>query len=463
MLRIPVLTACLAAVALVAVPGAWAADFGGTPEAQRAAGEELGRLAHTYGFPLLEFERTRATDLKRSAPLNVLANTRKLADADDRSVVAPNVDTLYSVAQLDLGKEPVVLRLPRHGSRYYVFEFLDPYTNVVGYIGRRLNGGGAGTWAISWTGGKRVALPKGVRRFNSPYRRLWVIGRTLLRGERDLPAARRLMARYRSGPLSRLRSGRLSKPVVRRSIRDTSTLPRGLALLDELGRAIRRNPPPKRDAPVLARLRQGGIGPGLAPSRAGLPRPVLDGLAAGVDAEAAELGPRARAKVFTQALSTGGWYSADPDIGDYGTDYTLRAEIAEVGLGANTVEEAVYPIAFADRTGAPFTGARGYRLTFRRGALPPARAFWSLTMYDLEGYLVGNAANVYAVGDSHPPLRRRSDGSIVVAIQRERPAERDVNWLPAPAGAFRLNLRLYEPTKAVLGGRWRPPGVEPVG
>jgi hypothetical protein len=153
----------------------------------------------------------------------------------------------------------------------------------------------------------------------------------------------------------------------------------------------------------------------------------------------------------------------NPIIGDYGTDYTFRAGVAAIGLGANTPIESVYPTGFGDADGRPFDGASRYRLTFARDDLPPARGFWSLTMYDEDGYLVANPQRRHAVGDSHPPLRRKPDGSIVIVLQRTAPAERDVNWLPTPAGSFRINLRLYLPERRVLDGTWRPPPVRRVG
>ena len=112
-------------------------------------------------------------------------------------------------------------------------------------------------------------------------------------------------------------------------------------------------------------------------------------------------------------------------------------------------------------SGQPLTGTRRYRIVFARGQMPPARAFWSLTLYDAAGYLVANPLHRYAIGSSHPPLVRASDGSIVVVISHSRPSGSGTNWLPAPSGQFRLNLRLYWPTSSALSGRWQPPGVNP--
>ena len=164
-----------------------------------------------------------------------------------------------------------------------------------------------------------------------------------------------------------------------------------------------------------------------------------------------------------QSVAAKGWITADPDIGDFGTDYRLRAEIAVVGIGANTPEEAIYPGALADSDGNLLDGANDYRMVFPAGAMPPARYFWSLTMYDREGFLVANPIDRYSIGPSHPPLVKKPDGSIVVALQHDEPTGARVNWLPTPSAGFRLNLRLYGPSKAARNGTWRPPPVTKVG
>jgi hypothetical protein len=163
--------------------------------------------------------------------------------------------------------------------------------------------------------------------------------------------------------------------------------------------------------------------------------------------------------VLSEALKTGGWLLPASNIGDYGTDYEFRAVVAVVGLGANTPDEAIYPTGIADSSGALFNGSNDYRLTFPPGDAPPAKYFWSLTMYDSDGYLVPNSIDRYSLGPSHPPLLTKPDGSIVIAIQRSAPAESGVNWLPAPPAGFRLNLRLYGPSRAARTGAWRPPAV----
>lgn len=453
-----------AAVALAA-PGPANADVP-TP----AQAEALGKQAYDYGFPLLEFLRVRreqtsvgCPDGRGNAPVNSFSNAKGFANAAARTVVAPNTDTLYSIAHLDLGKGPIVLSHPRMGKRYYSFELLDPYTNVIDIPGLREDGGSAGSYLIRWdrkpAKRKHAAADRVIR---SKYRRVWVIGRTLATNAKDQRRAHKLMARYRltlpSGKPRRFRKG--CKPGEPGKYPTPAT---GPEFIGALNAALAKNAPPKRDEPLLAQLRPLGVGPGLSPETAGLPGDVRASVYKGVADEAAALPGSSRLTVFTEALRTSGWLLPPGNIGDYGTDYAFRALIAVVGLGANTPIEAIYPSGIADAGGALYNGANSYRLTFAPGQPPPARYFWSLTMYDSNGYLVPNPIDRYSVGPSHPPLLRRGDGSIVVAIQPTPPTEANVNWLPSRPGGFRLSLRLYGPSKAARTGAWRPPGVVKVG
>ena len=152
------------------------------------------------------------------------------------------------------------------------------------------------------------------------------------------------------------------------------------------------------------------------------------------------------------------------DTGDYGTDYVERAGVAALGLGENTPQEAMYITGLTDSIGQTLEGASSYTIVFPKGQAPPARAFWSVTVYSALGYVIANPAHRYAVGSSHPPLIRRPDGSIVIVLQPSKPTEAGVNWLPTPAsGAFRLTLRIYWPEASALDGAWKPPPIVPTG
>ena len=451
----------LTAILLVFVSPAGATDFGATDIEQRAAGVAMGKEAYQYGFPLTEFGLIRAADLKLSAPLNVLANAQELATPSAKGVVAPNTDTLYSLAQIDLAKGPVVLKVPKMDGRYWTFEFVEPYTNVVGYIGSRLNGFKGGTWALHWDGAAaQPALPKGVKAFKSSSRRLWVIGRTLVSGSKDQAKAKRLMAQYRLGTLAALKAGKaLPAPRKLTPGRPKTVEPTGLAFLDFLSASMTADPPPIRDAEIVARMQQYGIGVGLKTSAADLPAPVLEGLASGVDAAAAALPMESKLPVLTQAKANGGWYNPAAQVGAFGTDYLMRARVALLGIGINTPIESTYPTALTDADGNMLSGANSYRMTFKAGQLPPVKGFWSLTMYDSDGYLVPNAAKIYALGSDHPGLKLNKNGSVTVAVQVKRPADKTINWLPAPPAGFRLNMRLYIPSQSILNGIWKPPSI----
>ena len=150
-------------------------------------------------------------------------------------------------------------------------------------------------------------------------------------------------------------------------------------------------------------------------------------------------------------------------MGVYGNYYLKRALVAEVGLGANQPDDAIYPLNVGDTDGKPLDGSSNYILHFSKDELPPVGAFWSATMYDHEGYQVANAINRFAIGD-RDALKHNADGSLDIYIQHEKPAEDKVpNWLPSPAkGTLGVTMRLYAPKPAALDGRWAPPAIKRV-
>lgn len=450
-----ILTAALAAMAVTAAP----APARGTAVEQRAY--RTGLAAYVYGFPPV-LSRLSADKI----PPQTLLSINAVSTPDARAIVLPNVDTPYTVANLDLAAEPLVLHVPAIDGRYYVFEFLDAYTNVIGYVGTRTTGTAAGDYALTGPGFTGT-LPAGVKRISSPTNAIVVVGRTLLRGADDLPAVRHIQEQYGLTPLSAVAAGEPPKPG---PILDASpqrvppVLPQGLAFFDTLGDILAAEPPPARDHAILQRLAKAGIGPGRHPSTEALPAAVLHGLRRAASAGPARI--RAMVATFSRRAHAGGrgWSLVTKGIGAYGTDYRLRAVTAKVGLWANTAQEAFYPDADLDAAGRRLDGHHRYVVRFARGRLPPARAFWSLTLYDKDLFLYPNALDRYALGDRSPGLRRDADGGLTIYVQHTRPpAGRVANWLPAPATPFTLTLRLYEPSPRALSGRWKPPGIRRVG
>jgi hypothetical protein len=216
---------------------------------------------------------------------------------------------------------------------------------------------------------------------------------------------------------------------------------------------MKQNPPHVTDWSILARMKRIGFEPGKSFDAGKISDEAL--------AQAAVAGfNRMRDKAPTLARVTNGWQMNTDTMGVYGNFYLKRAIVALVGLGANQVEDAIYPLNHSDADGKPVTGEKNYVLRFSKDELPPADAFWSLTLYDGEGFQVANRLNRFAIGD-RDPLKFNADGSLDLSVQHESPGpERETNWLPAPeSGPLGLTLRLYAPKPQVADGRWNPPPI----
>jgi len=399
--------------------------------------------AYVYGFAPVSVAQTTLR-----FPENALISIAALTNPSTRTVVLPNHDTTYTVGRLQLAAGPRVLDVPDTHGRYYVIQFLDAYSNPFAYVGRRTTGTKAGSYVVvppRYTG----SLPAGVKRIESPTNLVWVLGRTLVRDEADMPAVAQLMANYRITPLDAWTEGQRTNPLVLGSFPATPPveIPTGAAFFARLEEVLQRDPPPKRDTCAVKAFAHG-----LAAQ-------------ARVRAAAARAGATLIAKAAATANRFGvkrynGWLYPGPYIGAYGRNYLGRAIVATEALGANTRPETVYPIAVADVNGRPLSGRHRYTIRFPRGQLPPANAFWSVTIYNKQRYLVPNPIDRYAIGDRTKGLRRGRDGSLTIYVQHARPrGARAANWLPAPSGRFRLAMRIYEPRRSVLTGRWLPPPI----
>jgi hypothetical protein len=464
-----------------ALPGASAAaaynpnDPAQAAEYQRAL--DLGVQAYVYGYPLLDTTRVFLTstsvnvpDGAGAGPVNQFSHIRRLANPSDKTVVAPNHDTLYSMAWLDLRSQPIVVHMPVVRRRFVVFELVDPYTENFANIGSV--GHPPGDYAVTppgWHG----RLPKGVRRIRSTYTRVWIIGRTYIRDAADTPNVVRIQNEYSLTPLSKWGTNyRPTPPKHRRTRPKHYTVPgtasgqNPLAFFDALGDELEQFPPPVRDRPLLRGLATVGIGPGMHPSTNGsldaaTRQGLHDAIAAGAQQVTADL-----QKLFLSiAPKHNGWLVAR--TGTYGTDYSGRAVTDRIGLGAPVSTLAMYPFTITDADLHPLSGANRYVAHVPASDLPfPARSFWSMTVYGSSGLFVPNKAHIYLVND-RTPLHYNRDRSLDIYIQPKAPgnAIQRRNWLPSPLGrAFRLIMRLYKPIDVggiISGSSWEPPAVLP--
>jgi hypothetical protein len=408
----------------------------------------LGKLGYEYGYPLLRFYEIRLEGLSVASE-NELEHSRNLSGPESQDFRAPNADTLYSTAHLDLRDEPVVLTVPAvDDDRYYSFQFVDPYTSTAGYVGTRTTGRDAGHFAIvppGWTG----VLPSGVERLEVPYDHLYGFARTGTNEDGTLDDEHKIQDEYRLTSVSEFSQSGPAGPAPQPSgTPQDFALPGGLRFFDALGSGLRTAPPPAADDPLLDRLATVGVGPGAKPST---DRNLSSGTKAGLRAA---VGWRRTCGGSSDVRN--GWNFPPPHIGDFGTDYCLRANLARGGLGVNTREESVYAGTSRDSFGIRLTGDRNY--VIHLASPPPADAFWSFTVYGPDGFLAPNPINRYALGD-RSGLRTNEDGSIDLYLSTDGDVPYRSNWLPTPAGPFSLLLRLYVPQTAALDGTWSPPPV----
>jgi hypothetical protein len=469
-------TAAAGGVALSALQAGRTAPFlsPGSALAQTPAPDDLTAAAvdaWLYGYPLLSIAITgqQSTNVTApqdfQAPPNQFASLREFPDASFTAVVAPNVDTLYSSAFLDLAAEPIVFQWPDMGDRYFLFPILDGWSDVVMSPGSRTTGEGAGTLVIAgpdWVGTTPagIDLPADTIGLRVPTNLAWVIGRIYCSGTtEDYAAVHAIQDQLRLVPLSAWGSDYTPPAGTVDAAVDMTTAPveqvNTMAAADYFGQLadlIGANPPSPADAPILSSMAALGIEPGKPFDFNALDPAVQQALEAAPKAGLAKL-PEGAA---TAGKMENGWLVLLHG-GDYGTDYLLRAYVALLGLGANLPEDALYPDSHTDSAGQPLDGTSNYVVHFDSD--PPVKGFWSLTAYTAERFLVPNALNRFALR-GNDPLVKNADGSFDLYLQAKSPgADKEANWLPVPAAAFSMTMRAYWPEEAIIDGTWKMPTI----
>jgi hypothetical protein len=440
--------------------------------------EDLARQAAIYLFPVVEMYRTRwnATVNDKNpvrGKLNRFLHVPVLATSRSRAVTTPNTDTLYSSAWLDLSVEPLFLTVPDMAERYYSFAFMSLFTDNFAYVCRRLDGGKPRPRMIvgpTWQGDYERDLIL----VRAPTNSVWLLGRILVDGPSDLPTVRALQARTL-----------LETPDMRneRRILETRELMRQRTIappesvadwpapsrddpfdLFEVGmRALGESPLGERDKAVMEEFAPLKLRPGRKFDLRAFSAAEREAIKSGI--------ARARDEIRSASRQWGrianGWTYPKNNLGNFGDAYLYRALVALSGLAALETAEATYLTCNSDADGRALDGGGGkqrYVLRFPAGGLPPARAFWSLTMYEVtpEGraFFTDNPLNRYAIGDRSKGLVYGPDGSLEIHLQHAPPdGDRQANWLPAPDGPMRLVLRAYEPAPALLDGSYKVPAV----
>lgn len=432
-----------------------------SPPASAAGPDEvraIAREAYTYAFPMIENYGTmtkQVVDPSDPARIGGFGRFRHYAQVftpDNHDVVTPNNDTPYSWAWLDLRAEPWVVSVPDvPNDRYYVQQWIDLFTYNFAYIGSRTTGNGAGNYLFVGPGWKG-SVPPGIRQvFRSETQIVLTLTRTALNGPGDVDAVKAVQRGMTLQPLSAFAGTAAPPPaaaidfprydVARKRTHDF------IVYLNFLLQFTQPTDP--SEVALMRRFAKIGIGPGRPFDAATVPADTLRAIDQGVaDAQAAQ------AERGKTTHSSNGLFGSRAELGN---DYMKRALAAEMGLYGNSLAEAWYGGVVAD-------GRQASRLRFPPGQLPPAKFFWSLTVYTLpDRFLSANPLQRYSIGDRTPGLQRDADGGLTIYLGHTSPgADKTSNWLPTPAGPYSLVARLYGPSQAAMDGAWKLPALDPV-
>ena len=434
--------------------------------------------AYIYGYPLVTMEMTRRvmTNVREPegsrAPMGQFVRMRSYPDAKYRDVTAPNADTLYTTAWVDVGQEPWILSLPAAQDRYYLFPMLDGWTDVFQVPGKRTTGTGAQTYAITGPGWKGK-LPDGVKEYKSPTSLVWLLGRIYCTGTpEDYAAVHKMQDEITLVPLSSYGkpytppAGEVDPAVdMKTAVREQVNKLSADEYFTLLAKLMKDNPSAAADKAMVKKMAKLGIVPG---------QPFDTSKLGPLAKEAFDLVPKVAQDKIMRWLKEGilhgdmklehGWVFTT-QTGLYGQNYLQRALITAIGLGANRPQDAVYPTSEGPSVFEDYTGEKKYVMHFDKGQLPPAQGFWSLTMYDKDYFFVDNPLNRYSIS-ARQNLKPNNDGSVDLYIQNESPgADKESNWLPAPKDKFILMMRLYWPDEknpSILDGSWIIPKVAAV-
>lgn len=415
--------------------------------------------AYRYLFPLVLMDTTMksATNTKEAdnaghAPVNQLIHSQKLANADSKLVVTPNVDTVYTQAWLDLSKEPMIFVKPE-SDRFFQVQVLDAWTNTPTVLEK------PGTYLLTtpdWTG----TLPKNVTRVDVPTTMVWLIGRVVINGNADMKNVKAIQSNMQLLPLSAYTAKTESVPPVGTYDKKYDVVPLNAVtamdpqtFFDTANQLMTANPPADADADLLARLAALNIGPGLK-----FDTSILSGdVSTQWKAMLQSLRKTLVAAGSKYLVQLGDWTYFGEPIARFGTAYDYRAMIALGGLGANTVDVAIYPKTATDNNGDPLNGTNSYQLHF--DTLPPTLdgGFWSVTAYGSDDFLIDNPIDRYCIND-RSDWKRNDDGSLDLILSATEP-KNSSNWLPVSEDDFHLFMRIYLPDQAAIDGGWTAPTI----
>jgi hypothetical protein len=435
-----------------------------------AEARSIAKEAYIYGFPMVDGYRIQyayfvdSNSPEFKAPWNQIRNVPRVYTPNDKAVQTPNSDTPYSMAGMDLRAEPVVITVPViDKNRYFSVQLVDLYTFNFDYIGSRTTGNDGGSFLIAgptWKG----APPSGIKKmFRSETEFAFAIFRTQLFNPEDLDNVKKVQAGYNVQSLSQF----LGKPAPPAAPKVDFIKPlapdqqrSSLQFFNILNFVLQYCPTDPSEQDLMVRFAKLNIGAGrsfdadkLSPE---MKKAVEDGMSDAWNAFA----DFKKTQFETGQVTAGDAFGTREFLKN---NYMYRMVAAVLGIYGNSKQEAIYPAYAVDANGQKLDGGNRYTLRFAAGQLPPAHAFWSLTMYEMpSSLLVANPLNRYLINSPMlPNLKRDADGGLTLYIQHDSPGEDKVsNWLPAPSGPFVMFMRLYWPEEAALDGTWKQPPLQ---
>jgi hypothetical protein len=430
----------------------------------------IGKEAYVYGFPMVDAYRIMwayfvdTTGKQYKAPWNTLYNEAQVYTPADTAVQTPNSDTPYSFVGLDLRAEPMVITVPEiEASRYFSIQFIDAYTYNFDYVGSRTTGNGGGSFMIAgpdWTGETPAGISKVMQ---SDTQIALALFRTQLLGADDLPNVQSIQAKYKAEPLSSF-LGQTPPPaapaidfITPIAAADEVTSTQFFNILNFL---LQFAPTVDEEKDLRASFASIGIDAGKTIDFAALSADETAAWTKAMSDAWADYDNLLKTEIATGKVTAANLFGTRQDLSG---NYLYRMAAAKLGIFGNTAAEAMYPLYSVDSDGNKLTGANKYTLHFAADAMPPVNAFWSVTMYELpQSLLVTNPINRYLINSPMlPQLTKDADGGITIYIQNESPgADKEANWLPAPAGDFQMFMRLYWPKEEALNGTWKVPPVQ---
>lgn len=408
---------------------------------------EIVKNTYIYGYPIVGMYELLYTQVinpqTKLTNFNEFAHTATVSSPKTSFIPAPNNDTTYSRAWIDLREEPVIIKVPNTKDRYYSIQLLDLFTETITNIGRRLTGTEPGKFVIigpDWVGD----LPKNTHiiKSNTPFALAFL--RILINNKNDIQEVKDVQTKFKIYKLSQLSN---NASYDNYNTKDLPTYKN--SNYHEFFETLNN---------ILSLIPKLNIEPNILLSSNQLKEIPDDILTEACD--------NAKKIINEGGLKFGEssnfWRVARKGIGNYANDYLQRSVVWHKGALANQPEESLYPSTFQDSTGQFLDGNFNYELKFTKNELPPVSQFWSLTMYLFKNaFLVDNEIDRYSIGDRTKRLVYSEDGSLTIYIQNKRPKDENkiANWLPSPTEKFYMTLRLYGPSEDAICGKWLPPVV----